>query len=103
MLANVKHAGPKITYFIEIKSSEPTIFNMKAQQTIPDKIAKLNGSDHTHKMVSVELEALDAAQVMAIDRAVRQVGEFGEIHLIVKRGQLRFIGTLKTEALMPDL
>lgn len=76
---------------------------MKTQHAISAKTAGLNGSDHTRKLVSVELEALDAAQVMAIDRAVRQVGEFGEIHLIVKRGQLRFIGTLKTEALGPDL
>lgn len=61
-----------------------------------------NGSADRSKNVSVELNALDEAQVLAIDRAVHQVGEYGEIHLIVRRGQVRFIGTLKTETLDPQ-
>jgi|GEM_PF-2276788 hypothetical protein len=64
---------------------------------------QMNGTDsgatRHKKAVSVGLDVLDASQVLAIDRAVRQVGEYGEIHLIVRRGQVRFIGTLKTEAL----
>ncbi len=61
-----------------------------------------NGATRRKKAVSVGLDVLDAAQVVAIDRAVYQVGEYGEIHLIVRRGQVRFIGTLKTEELGAD-
>jgi hypothetical protein len=51
------------------------------------------------KNLNINVAMLDAVQVLAIDRALQQIGEFGEIHLIVKRGRVRFIGTLKTEAI----
>lgn len=75
---------------------------MKARFQVPTKPNNRIPSVDCPETAEVALEALDIAQVVAIDRAVRQVGEFGEIHLIVKRGQVRFIGTLKTEALGPD-
>jgi hypothetical protein len=53
------------------------------------------------KTVNLKLNALSAAQVLAIDRALFDIGDYGEIHLIVKHGQLRFIGKLKTEAVLP--
>lgn len=76
---------------------------MKGLYQVAQRTDTENGSAHRKKAVSVGLDVLDAAQVVAIDRAVRQVGEYGEIHLIVRRGQVRFIGTLKTEALEPEI
>jgi len=75
---------------------------VKSLQAESQAINRAPESDNGKKKISVGLQALDAAQVMAIERALREVGEFGEIHLIVRRGQIRFIGTLKTEALMPE-
>ncbi len=75
---------------------------MKSLHRTPSAADNQDESGDRRTTVSIGLEALDAAQVLAIDRAVRQVGEYGEIHLIVKRGQVRFIGTLKTEAIGTD-
>ena len=48
------------------------------------------------------LPVLSASQIRAIQRALKDVGEFGEVRLIVTKGRLRFIGTFKTEALTLD-
>lgn len=37
--------------------------------------------------------------VAAIERALCKVGAFGEVHLIVERGHLRFIRTIRSEAI----
>ncbi len=55
-------------------------------------------SNGDQKQVSLYLDALNAAQVQAIDRALKEIGEYGEVHLIVNRGHLRFIGKFKTES-----
>lgn len=75
---------------------------MKPSFKAPGPANLETGSGDGKKTVNVGLRALDAAQVVAIDHAVCQVGEYGEIHLIVRRGQLRFIGTLKTEELVRE-
>jgi hypothetical protein len=75
---------------------------VKSSLKAPGTATHETGAGSGKKTVNVGLYALDAAQVMAIDHAVCQVGEYGEIHLIVRRGQLRFIGTLKTEELARD-
>jgi hypothetical protein len=38
-------------------------------------------------------------EIAFIEDALRQVGAFGEVHLIVERGRLRFVRTLKSEAI----
>jgi hypothetical protein len=54
------------------------------------------------KEIVVSVRNLNASQIRAIDRALREIGDFGEVHLIVNRGRLRFIGKLTTQDLMSD-
>jgi len=42
------------------------------------------------------LKNLSEAQVRMIDEALDAVGEFGEVHLIVQKGRLRFLVTQKS-------
>ncbi len=44
----------------------------------------------------LRLEFLTVEQVSRIDQLLRAVGEYGEIHLIVQRGQLRFINKVES-------
>ncbi len=65
-----------------------------------------NGSERTgenqQRPTSVELRTLNLSQVQAIDRALQEVGEYGEVRLIVNRGRLRFIGKFTTECVSID-
>ncbi len=45
------------------------------------------------------LKALTPRQIRAIDEALAAVGDYGEVRLIVNRGKLRFVQTLKSEDL----
>ncbi len=47
--------------------------------------------------VSVRLGHLQSSEVLAIDQALQDVGELGEVRLIMQRGHLRFIKKLKVE------
>ena len=42
------------------------------------------------------LEHLSQAHVKMIDEAIDAVGEFGEVHLVVNKGRLRFVITQKS-------
>jgi hypothetical protein len=42
------------------------------------------------------LKHLKARDVHMIDDALAQVGDFGEVHLVVERGRLRFLVTEKS-------
>lgn len=42
------------------------------------------------------LHCLTPRQVQMIDDALREVGEFGEVRLVVQRGRLRFIEKLES-------
>ncbi len=42
------------------------------------------------------LEFLTVEQIQRIDQLLRAVGEYGEIHLIVQRGELRFINKIES-------
>ncbi len=77
-------------------SSKPPTPNIPSSQ--PGSRA---GSNDKKKQVTLCLEMLEASQVLAIDRALKEIGEFGEVRLIVSKGHLRFIGKFKTEALEP--
>jgi hypothetical protein len=43
-----------------------------------------------------ELQFLTRDQVARIDALLASVGEYGEIHLIVQRGQLRYINRVES-------
>ncbi len=60
-------------------------------------------SGNGKREVNLSLEMLSAEQVLAIDRALKEIGDFGEVRLIVTKGHLRFIGKFKTEALESSL
>jgi hypothetical protein len=39
----------------------------------------------------VDLKSLQPQQVAMIDQAIARVGEYGEVHLVIEKGSLRFI------------
>ena len=45
----------------------------------------------------IKLERLDAVEIKKIEEALKKVGAFGEVHLVVEKGRLRFVRTLKSE------
>ncbi len=45
------------------------------------------------------LQVLEWRDVLAIDQALERVGPFGEVHLVVEKGRLRFIRTVRSEAI----
>ncbi len=40
---------------------------------------------------------LNPPVIAQIDRALRRVGEFGEVRLVVAKGRLRFVETMQSE------
>ncbi len=44
------------------------------------------------------LKILKPFDVSAIDEALGQIGLYGEVHLVVENGRLRFIRTVRSEA-----
>ncbi|MDE3091004.1 MAG: hypothetical protein KGJ80_16650 [Chloroflexota bacterium] len=46
------------------------------------------------------LEVLRLTDISAIDQALEKVGLYGEVHLIVEKGRLRYIRTVRSEAVL---
>ncbi|MCL5951019.1 MAG: hypothetical protein M1132_04725 [Chloroflexi bacterium] len=44
------------------------------------------------------LKVLELRDVVAIDQALDKIGPYGEVHLVVEKGRLRFIRTVRSEA-----
>ncbi len=59
------------------------------------KRSKVTRSTHT------PLRFMSMAELVQIDRALEQVGEAGEVHLVKERGRLRFICKVKTQPYQP--
>jgi hypothetical protein len=51
------------------------------------------------KDIAISLRATNRAQILAIDRALQEIGDMGEIRLVVYRGRLRFLEKIKMERL----
>jgi hypothetical protein len=47
-----------------------------------------------------QLMALTPAQVLCIDRALADIGAFGEVRIVKAKGRVRFIETLKSRDLL---
>jgi hypothetical protein len=62
---------------------------------------KIQPSEKVATPRAAESHCLTAAQVQRIEQALAEVGAFGEVHLVVQRGQLRFINEMKSEVLKP--
>jgi len=58
-----------------------------------------NNSPHQQTVITLEapLEVLNPNLVRQVDHALAEVGAFGEVRLIVAKGQLRFIQTMQSE------
>ncbi len=52
--------------------------------------------------VEPQPRVLKAFEVLAIDRALEEVGNRGEVRLIISQGKLRFMTKLKTQPFLPD-
>jgi hypothetical protein len=46
---------------------------------------------------SEQLSLLTPPVIAQIDRALRRVGEYGEVRLVVAKGRLRFVETMQSE------
>ena len=55
--------------------------------------------DATLKSTDSRLLCLDTEQIKRIDRALADVGDFGEVRLIKAKGKLRFIQILMSQDL----
>jgi AmiR/NasT family two-component response regulator len=54
------------------------------------------------KDAALERGLLKAHEILVIDRALEEVGNGGQVRLIMCRGQLRFLAKLKSELLTPE-
>ena len=54
-----------------------------------------NGSEGPDELAA-RLRVLTAAQVLRIDELLDDVGEYGEVHLVVQRRQLRYINQVQS-------
>jgi hypothetical protein len=46
--------------------------------------------------VNLRLEFLTPEQIIRIDKVLAAVGEYGEVHLIIQRGELRYINRVES-------
>ena len=51
------------------------------------------------KPFTSELKFLKPGVIATIEHALNKVGSFGEVHLVLERGQLRFIRTITSESI----
>ncbi len=54
------------------------------------------GRDDEQTVVGLKLKKLDLDQVKHIDDMLASVGEYGEVHLIVQHGELRYINRVES-------
>ena len=61
---------------------------------------KNNGSmDETTLLADLKLQRLTAEHIKRIDEMLEEVGEYGEVHIIVQKGKLRYINKVESFAL----
>ncbi len=59
----------------------------------------MNETNHTQNNglpPNLKLKKLTLEQVRQIDEAIISVGDYGEVHLIVQRGKLRYINRVES-------
>jgi hypothetical protein len=52
--------------------------------------------------VALGLKKLNEQQIRQIDMALESVGDYGEVHLIIQHGQLRYINRLESHRAWDD-
>lgn len=55
-----------------------------------------NGRDSGQAATGLKLKKLDLEQVKDIDEMLASVGEYGEVHLIIQHGELRYINRVES-------
>ncbi len=55
-------------------------------------------SDELKHVPAMQLEFLHPRDITLIEEALKKVTPFGEVHLIVERGRLRFVRTIKSQS-----
>jgi hypothetical protein len=61
--------------------------------------SKSNGQP---KLTSSTSQMLSANQLAQVLNAIELVGAFGEVHLVIHQGELRFIRLVQSFSLLPD-
>jgi len=56
----------------------------------------LSDSTETPSSQPLRLKALSLEQIRHIDQVLSSLGEYGEVHLIVQRGELRYINRVES-------
>ena len=56
----------------------------------------LNNEAKNDSQDGLKLKFLSPAQIRQIDEVLTQLGEYGEIHLIIQRGELRYINKVQS-------
>jgi len=46
-----------------------------------------------------QLGVLHQREIAVIEAALKKVGAFGEVHLVIERGRIRFVRTIRSEAI----
>lgn len=55
-------------------------------------------SDPQVSPMPIEAKLISPEVIAAIEEALKKVSPFGEVHLIIEHGHIRFIRTIKSEA-----
>lgn len=65
-------------------------------------MARTETQEQVNSISESDLIALQSTDISAIEKALKGLGAFGEIHLVVEKGRIRFIRTVRSEALGHD-
>lgn len=59
----------------------------------------MTGQDttNTKNTFLANLVKLTLSHIVQIDKTLAEVGDYGEVHIIVERGQLRYINKIKSD------
>ncbi len=64
---------------------------------------KDNSFDHSNLSANkLNLKKLTAEQIQQIDDFIASLGEYGEIHLVIQRGQLKYINKMESHKAWKD-
>lgn len=63
-------------------------------------MTKTNPDDEANGPTNINVVFLNADQIKHIDRALAEVGEFGEVRLIKAKGKLRFFQKVSSEEIV---
>ncbi len=63
---------------------------------------KSNHSNNNPSLNNLKLKKLTADQIQQIDDFIASVGDYGEVHLVIQRGQLKYINKMESHKAWND-